>query len=145
MLVACGRPASTPYVGGLSPQVAVLDMDGREIALGAASGRVQLLSFWASWCGPCRREGPALATLIERHRGDVDLTRINLGEDDDTLRAAALALPMPGLDVVDVSGAAAAAYAVDTLPLTLLVGPDGVVLFRDQHIPTEADLEGAFQ
>lgn len=51
------RPRTT------APQVALQRIDGKSISLSASRGKVVLLSFWATWCPPCRRELPALERL----------------------------------------------------------------------------------
>jgi thiol-disulfide isomerase/thioredoxin len=46
------------------------DLDGKSVALSSYKGKVVLLNFWATWCGPCKAEIPGFVELQVKHRGD---------------------------------------------------------------------------
>src|SRR5207342_3092862 len=58
-----------------APDVAFTDRDGTERRLSHSNGRIRLVNFWATWCSPCRAEGPALDAL-ERELGGPDFAVI---------------------------------------------------------------------
>ena len=55
--------AVSPLVGKLAEDFTLFDLDGRKQRLSALRGKVVLLDFWATWCGPCRREMPTIQKL----------------------------------------------------------------------------------
>ena len=121
--------------------VDLLDADGGPLLLGEPTGRWQLISFWASWCGPCRQQGPLLQALVERHRESVELTRVDIGDGEQAAAEPAAAPALPGAAARDGNGLARAAYQVDALPLSLVLDGDGVVVYRGTQLPTDANLE----
>ena len=68
----------------------MLDLDGRRIALGDLRGKVTLVNFWATWCGPCRAEIPDLIELQERYPEQLQIIGVSLDETGSaTVRAFA--------------------------------------------------------
>lgn len=63
------------------PPFLVNDLDGSTISTANLHGKVVLLSFWATWCGPCREEIPELNTLADRYKGQLQV--VGISEDDD--------------------------------------------------------------
>ena len=59
--------------------------DGGEFTLSDHEGKVMLLNFWATWCGPCVGEMPAFEKLQETYGEDLALLAVNCGEDEDTV------------------------------------------------------------
>ncbi len=57
-------------IGGPAPSYGAVDLAGDSVHLADLRGDVVLLNVWATWCGPCREEIPALQALYERHAGD---------------------------------------------------------------------------
>lgn len=112
-----GRPA---------PALALADMDGRPTDLAALRGRWVMVHFWASWCGPCRREMPTLATLIRTlPRERLTVLLVNTAESDDEVFAF-LASVAPELDtLMDRDGQVTARWQPRGLPSTFLVDPEG--------------------
>lgn len=95
----------------------------------AQRGKVVVVSFWASWCGPCEEELPELSRLAERYRAD-GLVVYPVLHDDDRAKAQAwmhahgVALPL----LVDDGKVIARRYRVRGLPDAYLIGRDGRLL-----------------
>ena len=70
-------------VGCEAPDFNIKDMDGKEIALKNYKGKYVLLDFWASWCGPCRREMPNLVKLYKECKNkDFEIIGISLDQKE---------------------------------------------------------------
>jgi len=105
-------------------------LDGGRLRLEEYRGRVTLVNIWASWCGPCREEMPALAALA-RDLGDSAVAFVTLNDDVERDRAAAfaaeLAFPYPvGLG----GGRLRGRHYGFGLPFTMLLDPEGRVMYR---------------
>jgi thiol-disulfide isomerase/thioredoxin len=68
-----------------APEFQLSGLDGKPISLAATRGKIILLNFWASWCGPCRAEVPDLVELQERYKDRLQV--IGLVVDDDDMDA----------------------------------------------------------
>jgi thiol-disulfide isomerase/thioredoxin len=102
------------------------DLAGRRVRLRDLRGQVVLVNFWATWCGPCREEMPALATLA-RELGPRGLAVLGVNYQEPRAKVEAFAreqgLTFPIL--LDENGAAGAAAQVFALPTTLVVDRRG--------------------
>lgn len=65
-----------------APAFALKDLDGKPVSLAAARGKVVLLNFWATWCGPCRAEVPDLVDLQKRYADKLEIIALATQEDD---------------------------------------------------------------
>ena len=68
----------------LAPAFKVKDLEGKEITLDAYKGKVVLLNFWATWCGPCRAEIPSLIELQTKYKDQIQILGMNVDDDDET-------------------------------------------------------------
>ncbi|MDW8327453.1 MAG: TlpA disulfide reductase family protein [Anaerolineales bacterium] len=120
----------SPRAGFPAPDFTLETLDGDTASLADYRGRVIILNFWASWCGPCRAEMPALQALWEaqRERGLVVLA-INSTVQDSVPAATAflqkMNLNLPVL--IDRDGAATQRYLVRALPTTFFVDRQGII------------------
>jgi thiol-disulfide isomerase/thioredoxin len=66
-----------------APDFKAKDLDGKEISLAPSKGKVILLNFWASWCGPCRAEIPGLIDLQNKYKDRVQIIGLVVDDDDE--------------------------------------------------------------
>ncbi len=66
-----------------APDFKFKDLDGKELTLQAFKGKVVLLNFWATWCGPCRAEIPGLIRIQDEYKDRVQIIGMNVDDDDD--------------------------------------------------------------
>jgi cytochrome c biogenesis protein CcmG/thiol:disulfide interchange protein DsbE len=113
-------------------------LSGESLADGAAlssddfAGDVLVINAWATWCGPCRQEQPALIRAFERHR-DRGVSFLGIDHLDDRASAKTwieeeFAVPYPSL--FDPSGEFAAMLGYPGLPATFVVDAEGIIRYR---------------
>jgi thiol-disulfide isomerase/thioredoxin len=96
-------------------------------SIAALRGRVVLLDFWATWCGPCQIVAPKLSALQERY-GAQGLTVVGVATDDrEDIAAFASRTRVSYALVADTQGGTTAAYGVSSLPTLIIVDKRGVV------------------
>lgn len=122
-----GRLGLVGYVSGTRPPpFSGATLEARPLSLHELSGRVVLLSFWATWCVECRAEMPVLERLHQEFgRRGLAVVGINAREDFPTVGryVADLGLSFPVL--LDLDGAKGRLYGVVGIPTTVIVGRDG--------------------
>ncbi|MGZ7074318.1 MAG: TlpA family protein disulfide reductase [Candidatus Angelobacter sp.] len=70
-----------------SPDLKAKDLNGKELSLEAYKGKVVLLNFWATWCGPCRAEIPSLIRIQEAYKDRLQIIGMDVDDDEGQLRA----------------------------------------------------------
>jgi thiol-disulfide isomerase/thioredoxin len=65
-----------------APEFQVASLDGAQLSIASMRGKVVLLNFWATWCGPCRAEIPDLIELQQRYKGHLQIIGLTVDEDD---------------------------------------------------------------
>ena len=113
------------------PSFELKTLQGTVIRSASLKGRLVLLNFWATWCGPCKDEMPALGRLQERlHDEDFQLLTITSDLQAKAIRAF---LSMVNVDIpvlLDETQAVSNAYMARALPLSVLIGKDGRMIGR---------------
>jgi len=113
-------------VTGKAPDFTLKSNNGKNVKLSELRGDVVMVNFWASWCGPCRQEMPALESLYKRYKdlGFVILG-VNIDEDsskaDDMLNSIPVSFPV----LYDNTKAVSELYRVQAMPTTYLIDRDG--------------------
>ncbi len=125
-------PADGNWVGKDAPELAGTDIDGNAFKLSDLRGKVVLIDFWATWCGPCRAEIPKVVEAYEKYAGKglvvvgVSFDRDGGGKTAlDTVRAFIRENKMPWAQILQPE--LGDAYGVEGIPTQVIVGPDGKI------------------
>lgn len=141
----------SPYALQLKEQITILETvavgkkytdfrlptpDGGELALSEiANGNYILLDFWASWCGPCRRENPNVVALYEKfHEKGFEILGVSLDNNEENWKKAIEDDNLTWYHVSDLKGWGSEAgklYGVSSIPHTVLLGPDGTIIEKN--------------
>lgn len=108
-------------------------LDGQKVDLKDYAGKVVLVDFWATWCGPCVQSIPGLQTAYENYnKKGFEILGFSLDEDQDALKKFMEEKKLPWTIAVKADGEGAVdpseAYGVMAIPMMILVGKDGNVL-----------------
>jgi thiol-disulfide isomerase/thioredoxin len=135
---------ATP-IGSGAPAIDLQLLDGGRFKLSEAQGRPVLLDFWATWCGPCRDELPAIQALATRYP-EAKIVAVNVEGSGarDRIKAFAHANQLTLPIAVD-DGSAAAAYRIEVLPHTVVLDDKGRVHKIFIGAQSASTLESALQ
>jgi peroxiredoxin len=118
-----------------APDFEAQTLDGQPLKLSELKGKVVLLDFWATWCGPCVAELPAIKKIYDKYKDD-GFTAVGISFDRDAATARRfvaerqLSWPQVWAEKGD-KGPLANLYGVGGIPATFLIGADGKVIDRD--------------
>ena len=112
-----------------APDFALESLSGQRFQLSSFKGnRPVIISFWASWCAPCRLEMPVLRKFYNANRGrDFEILAISIDGDRTAAESFAREQNLPFPILLDSSQSAAKAYRVDGIPMLFVVDKNGVV------------------
>ncbi|HHJ36030.1 MAG TPA: TlpA family protein disulfide reductase [Gammaproteobacteria bacterium] len=119
------------YETGEAHDFTLQDIDGEEFRLNDTRGQWVFLHFWASWCGPCRKEMPTLQQLAESFPEDeLKIVMVNTAEDEDTIFTFLAAINVELNSLMDADGLVTEVWKPRGLPTTFLIDPKGEVKYQ---------------
>jgi len=126
--------AKKTAIGQNAPDFVMNDTGGKPLSLNSFKGKYVLLDFWASWCGPCRRENPALVkTYREYHQRGFDILSVSLDDNKEKWLAAVSEDHLNWSHVSDLKGwqnSAAKLYGIQAIPMNFLVDKQGRIIAK---------------
>ena len=122
------------------PAFTAVDLDGRPVSAESLRGKVVIVNFWATWCGPCKASLPALNEFRKNHQGKgVEVLSVNLGEQaslvSDFVTREGYALWV----LLDSDSSVAGAYGVSGIPTLVIIDKEGNV--RQKFVGYDPALE----
>jgi peroxiredoxin len=130
-----GASAAKIEVGSKAPDFAANNPEGKKISLAESLGKVTIIDFWASWCGPCRAENPNVVALYkELHAKGLNIIGISLDKDAAKWKEA---IAKDGLVWPQISNLKywsepiAKQYNIESIPATFILDANGTVVAKD--------------
>jgi len=122
-------------IGSPAPEIALSDPDGVIRKLSSLKGKVVLIDFWASWCGPCRKENPNVVAVYNQYKDKgFEVFSVSLDKDRSGWLAAIakdnLIWPNHVSDLKYWKSAGAATYGVTSIPFTVLIDKKGKIVAK---------------
>jgi peroxiredoxin len=125
-----------------APPFTITTIDAKQVSLDSLTGKVVLLDFWATWCGPCREALPHIREIAHRFQEQpLVVISISLDKDESKWKDFVAKNQMTWLQYRDggFTGSVAKSFGVTAIPATFTIDADGVL--EDQHVG-DANIEG---
>lgn len=136
-------------IGGEAPDITQDSPEGQPVSLSTLRGKVVLIDFWASWCGPCRKENPHVKKLYAQYKDEgFEIFGVSLDRTKAAWVGAIEKDGLPWYHVSDLKGwqnEAAQRYGVRSIPHTVLLDAEGKIIARNLRGPAlDAKLKEIF-
>lgn len=137
-------------IGEMAPDIDLPSPDGKNIKLSSLKGKVVLIDFWASWCGPCRAEFPNLKRIYTEYKGKgFEIYGVSLDDNASAWKSSITSLGLNWMHVSDLKKWNCAPFRVykeNSIPFTVLIGKDGKILAKGLRTEAlEVKLKQLFQ
>lgn len=127
---ASGKAIAAPQKGFLAPDFSLETLDGETIILSELRGNPILLNLWASWCGPCRLEMPAMERVYQEYKDEGFIILALNVTSQDSVSAAQNFVLEHGLTfpiLLDHTGSVSQLYQLKAFPSSFFIDRDGII------------------
>lgn len=119
-----------PQDGRQAPPLKLNDLDGEAYDIANAKGKWVFVHFWATWCGPCRKEIPTIQAIVKQFENtNLDIAIINTAESEDTVFNFLGLLAPDIMPLMDEDGLVTEKWQPRGLPATYFVDPQGKIRY----------------
>lgn len=122
--------ASSEKSSGKAPNFTLKSREGKNIKLSELRGKVVMLNFWASWCGPCRQEMPLLEKIYKKYqRLGFTLLGVNVEQDSNAAKNYLKDIKVSFPILFDTTNKTSKLYNVSAMPTTIIIDRNGNMRF----------------
>jgi len=118
--------------GGILPDFTLTTPEGKPLSISSFKGKVVLVDFWASWCGPCRKENPNVVAMYKKlHAKGFDIYGVSLDDNKEKWLNAIKADGLVWNHASDLKGwdnQVAKQFGIDAIPFTILLDKEGKII-----------------
>ena len=133
---------NAPQINAPAPDFELENITGEKKHLADYQGKVVVLNFWATWCGPCKDEMPFFQEIYERYGSEITVLAVNNQETVDKVSPFVEELGLTYEILMDNDGSVATQYQVIGFPTTYFIDPNGIIKFLHVGVLTEEQLDG---
>jgi peroxiredoxin len=120
-------------LGATAPNFTLPTRTGPPASLQDFRGKVVLVDFWASWCGPCRQSFPWMSSMIDKHASQgLVIVSIDLDKNREAADEFLAKYRPPFIVAFDPAGSTAEAFDVNAMPSSFLVNRDGRIVYAHE-------------
>ena len=126
-----------------APNFSLKSAEGKTVELAKLQGKIVVVNFWATWCGPCRREIPGFVEVYDKYRGKgLEIVGVSLDRDGWDVVKPWLNKNKVNYPIVVGDGALADAYGgIEAIPTTFLVDRKGKIVKKHIGYMSKSDFE----